>query len=192
MQMAASRLELLLHPVRMRLVNAMHAAGTLTTAELCSRLPDLPKATVYRQIERLVGGGVFQIESVRQVRGATERRYRLTEGGGAIRAGEARSMTLEDHRRAFTAAMAALIADFNAYLDRRDSNPLDDAVSYRHFTLWLKPGEHSRLVRDVGQVLTTLMKNKPGADRAPYRISSILFPIAETGRAAKKSGRRRS
>jgi hypothetical protein len=46
-----------------------------------------------------------------------------------------------DHRQAFTAAMAALLADFNAYLDRDDARPFRDEVSYRQFVVWLAPAE---------------------------------------------------
>jgi hypothetical protein len=37
-------------------------------------------------------------------------------------------MTREDHQRGFTAAMAALLAEFNGYLDRDGADPLADAV----------------------------------------------------------------
>src|SRR5215469_9099426 len=89
------RLALLLHPVRMRLVHAMRAGGSLTTRELCTQLPDLPKATVYRQVERLARGGVFEIESERRVRGVVERRFRLVPGAATVSAEDAKAMTLE-------------------------------------------------------------------------------------------------
>lgn len=176
--MATARLALLLHPVRMRLVNAMHAGQKLTTFELCARLPDLPKATVYRHVERLVRGGVFEVESERRVRGAVERRYRLTAGGAVVDPDAARSMTLEDHRRGFTAAVAALIADFNAYLDRDGAEPMADQVSYKQFTIWLRPAERSRLIRDFRRMLQALLNNKAGAGRAPYLFSTIFFPAS--------------
>ncbi|MFR9779961.1 hypothetical protein ACL02O_28380 [Micromonospora sp. MS34] len=40
-----------------------------------------------------------------------------------IDADAAAAMTLEDHRRGFAAAMAVLIAEFNAYLDRDGTDP---------------------------------------------------------------------
>ena len=40
-------------------------------------------------------------------------------------------MSLDDHRRGFAAAMAVLIAEFNAYLAREGANPPADSVSYR-------------------------------------------------------------
>lgn len=176
--MLTTRLELLLHPVRLRLVHALHAGGVLTTSELRAALPDVPKATVYRQVERLARGGVFEVESTRQARGAVERRYRLAAGGAAVDAKDARSMALEDHRRGFTAAMAALIADFNVYLDQPGANPMADEVSYRQFTIWLRPGERSRLVGDFSRKLRGPMNNEPGNGRKPYMLSTIFFPTS--------------
>lgn len=176
--MSTARLELLLHPVRLRLVHAMHVAGTLTTSELCAALSDVPKATVYRQVERLARGGVFEVESARQVRGAVERRYRLAAGSAVVDAEAARSMTLEDHRRGFTSAMAALIGDFNAYLDRGGANPMADKVSYRQFVIWLRPTERSQLVLDFQRTLLALMNNQPAAGRVPYMVSTVFFPTS--------------
>ena len=176
--MSTARLDLLLHPVRLRLVHALHLARMLTTSGLCAALPDVPKATVYRQVKRLVRGGVFEVESARQVRGAVERRYRLAAGGAVVDAKAARSMTLEDHRRGFTAAMAALIGDFSAYLDLRGANPMADEVSYRQFTMWLRPAERSQLVLDFQRTLQALMSNKPAAGRVPYMVSTIFFPTS--------------
>jgi hypothetical protein len=186
--MSTPKLALLLHPVRMRLVNAVSAGRSLTTTELCARLPDLAKATVYRQVAQLARGGVFEVESERQVRGTVERRYRLARDGMALDPEAVRSMSLEDHRRGFTAAMAALLGEFNTYLDRTGSDPSADAVSYKQFTLWLSPAERARLIRDLRRIFLALMNNEPGAGRAPYLAGTIFFP---TGPAPRKAARRR-
>ena len=174
--MSTTRLDLLLHPVRMRLVNALAGGQILTTAQLCDRLPDLPKATVYRQVEQLRRGGVFEVESERRVRGAVERSYRLGQRGAVVGQEEAQAMTLENHRRGFTAAMAALIGDFNAYLDRNGANPVADEVSYKQFTLWLTPAERSRFIRQIGRALLTRLSKRPSPGRVPYLVSPIFFP----------------
>jgi len=189
--MSTSRLALLLHPVRMRLVNTLSAGRSLTTTELCARLPDLPTATVYRQVARLVRGGMFDVESERRVRGTVERRYRLARGGMVLDPEAVRSMSLEDHRRGFTAAMAALLGEFNTYLDRAGADPSADAVSYKQFTLWLSPAERARLIRDLRRTFRTLMKNAPGAHRAPHLLGTIFFPSGPAPRGARigRSGR---
>jgi hypothetical protein len=170
------RLALLLHPVRLRLVHAMRTAGSLTTRELCARLPELPKATVYRQVERLLRGGVLQVESERRVRGAVERRYRLVAEAAAVNADDARSMTLDDHRRVFPAAMAALMADFDAYLDRPGAKPFADQVSYRQYVVWLSPEERAHFLSELGRLLRALTPNEANGERAPHVMSTVFFP----------------
>ena len=56
--MAASG-ELVLHPVRLRIVQAFLGTPSLTTAQLRERLPDVPAATLYRQVATLVEGGLL-------------------------------------------------------------------------------------------------------------------------------------
>ena len=170
------RLAVLLHPVRMRLVHAMRAGGSLTTGEMCVRLADLPKATVYRQVERLVRAGVFVVESERRVRGAVERRYRLATEAASVSAEDARSMTLEDHRQSFTAAMAALIADFGAYLDRAGADPTADLVSYRQYVVWLSDEERTQLIEALTRLVVTVGRNARGEARTPHLFSTVFFP----------------
>lgn len=40
-------LDLLLHPVRLRIVHVMSGGCIHTTSDLCARLPDVPKITLY-------------------------------------------------------------------------------------------------------------------------------------------------
>ncbi|MEV6871554.1 helix-turn-helix domain-containing protein [Amycolatopsis sp. NPDC051128] len=42
--------DLLLHPVRLRIVQALSGGRELTTTQLCAGLPDVSKVTVYRQV----------------------------------------------------------------------------------------------------------------------------------------------
>ncbi len=53
--------DLLLHPVRLRIVQAFLGDRALTTTELQAELPDVPAASLYRQVARLVDGGVLGV-----------------------------------------------------------------------------------------------------------------------------------
>jgi len=72
-----STADLLLHPVRLRIVQAFLGDRALTTGELRAELPDVPPASLYRHIARLVDAGVLGVVSERRVRGAVERTYIL-------------------------------------------------------------------------------------------------------------------
>ncbi|MGK5741792.1 helix-turn-helix domain-containing protein [Micromonospora sp. URMC 103] len=172
-------LELLAHPVRLRVVHALRGGRMLTTGQLCDRMPDVSKATVYRHIDLLHTGGVLEVAEERRVRGAVERAYRLRQDRASIALGTMESMSADDHRRAFAAAMAALLAEFNAYLDREHADPAGDLVGYRQHAVWLSRDELVSLIGELRQVLLPRLANTAAPGRAQYLLSPILFPVEE-------------
>jgi DNA-binding transcriptional ArsR family regulator len=188
--MSMTVLDLLLHPVRLRIVNAMSGGRTLTTAQLGARLREIPQATLYRHVGILVDGGILEVDGEVQVRGTVERRYRLSQERARITADMAKSMSLDQHRFGFASAMATLIAEFNAYLEQEGANPYADSVGYRQFTLWLTDAECAALVEEVSAALISRFENEPSAERRPYLASTILFPTEpRTTRATGRQSR---
>ena len=118
-------------------------------AQLCARIPDVSKATVYRHVDLLAAGGILEVADERRVRGAVERRYRLRHDRAVIDADMAESLSLDDYRRGFAAAMAALLAEFNAYLDRDGADPAADLVGYRQHAVWLSRDELLEMIGEL-------------------------------------------
>ncbi|WP_042405969.1 helix-turn-helix domain-containing protein [Streptacidiphilus carbonis] len=170
-------LELLAHPIRLRIVHAMGGGRLLTTTQLRARIPEASKATVYRHIDLLVAGGILEVAEERKVRGALERHYRLRQDRAVIGADAVRSLTPEDHRQAFATAMTALIAEFNAYLDRGQADPVADQVGYRQHALWLSPAELDELIGELRAAIVPRMGNRPGPGRSQYLLSPVQFPL---------------
>jgi DNA-binding transcriptional ArsR family regulator len=168
--------DLLLHPVRLRIVHAMAGDRRLTTSQLCALLPDVSKATVYRHVGLLADGGLLEVDGEQRVRGAVERRYRLHRARAVIDAETAASVSVEDHRRVFAVAMATLLAEFGAYLDRDDADPAADLVGYRQHALWLSREELAEMIDEMRRVIVPRMGNEPSPDRTRHLISPILFP----------------
>lgn len=172
-------MELLAHPVRLRIVHAMRGGRTLTTAELGARLPDVSKATVYRHVDLLAGGGILEVAGERRVRGAVERRYRLRHDRAVIDAEAIASLSLDDHRRGFAAAVAALVAEFDAYLERDRADPVADLVGYRQHAVWLSQDELLELIGELRAAIAPRLANRPTPERARYLLSPIHFPIED-------------
>ncbi|MGA6167797.1 helix-turn-helix domain-containing protein [Amycolatopsis magusensis] len=168
-------LELLVHPVRLRIVHALTGDRALTTAELCDRTPDVSKATVYRHVSLLADAGVLEVDGETRVRGAVERRYRLSRERAVIDA----VVAPEEHRRGFAVAMTILIAEFNAYLDREHADPAADSVGYRQHAVWLDPAELAELITGLRQAIVPHLNHDPAPHRTQYLLSPILFPIED-------------
>jgi DNA-binding transcriptional ArsR family regulator len=171
---------ILLHPVRIRIVRAFAGGRALTTTELGERLPDVPKTTLYRHVGILASAGLLEITGEQQVRGAIERSYQLNRASARISPQQAAAMTTEDHRYGFAAAMAALLADFNAYLDQPKADPTADMVGYVQVPLWLSKAELASVAAQVRDILASKMDNEPQPGRRLYLVSPIVFPIDQT------------
>src|SRR6516165_6373611 len=120
--------DLLLHPVRLRIVKAFLGDRALTTSQLAAELSDVPPGSLYRHIAMLTKAGVLQVVAERRVRGAVERTYTMRLLAARIQPGEVRAMTLDEHAHAFTAYIAGLMADFERYLGSAPADPARDGA----------------------------------------------------------------
>jgi DNA-binding transcriptional ArsR family regulator len=168
--------DLLLHPVRLRIVQAFLGERPLTTTQLSAELSDVPAASLYRHVARLVEAGVLQVVSERKVRGAVERTYMLRLAAPAIQPDDLAEMSAEDHRQAFMAFTAGLLADFDRYLAGGDIDLFRDSVGYRMAGLWLDDAEYARMLRDLERALQRRMANAPGEGRHRRIIAYVLLP----------------
>lgn len=178
--------DLLLHPVRLRIVQAFLGDRALTTSQLREELSDVPPASLYRHVARLVEAQVLQVVAERKVRGTVERTYVLRLAAAAIGPDEVAAMSPDEHRQAFMAFVAALLADADRYLRRPDVDPIRDKVSYRLGGLWLDDAEFDALLQDLARVLVPRAANGP----RPGRRRRILATVMLLGDDAPGSGER--
>ena len=141
--MATTQSDILLHPVRLRIVLTT-AGDEATTADIARRLPDVPQATLYRHIAKLADAGILDVVGERQARGAIEKTYRVNASRASIKAAEASEMSAEEHFEAFTTFAGVLIETYGRYLNTPGSEPAADGVSFRQARLWLTDHERYR------------------------------------------------
>jgi hypothetical protein len=183
--------DLILHPLRLRIVQAFLGDRALTTTQLRSELDDVPAASLYRHVARLVEAGVLAVVAERRVRGAVERTYVLRTSAAAISMDELVKMSSEDHRQAFLAFVAGLISDFDRYLERDHVDLLRDGVSYRLMGLWLADHELADLARDIFAVLQPRLANAPQRGRKRRILATVLLPGREDNAASVRQSRPR-
>lgn len=171
--------DLLLHPVRLRIVQAFLGDRALTTSQLRDELADVPPATLYRHVALLVDAGVLSVVAERRVRGAVQRTYVLRVAAATINLDELDKMSRDDHRQAFTAFVAGLLADFDRYLSRDEIDLLRDGVGFRMAGVWLDDTELAELVRELARVLQPRLANAPKPGRRRRILGGVLLPGEE-------------
>jgi hypothetical protein len=171
------RADLILHPVRLRIILAFTGGRRLTPQQVAGALPDVPQATLYRQIERLFLGGVLAIAAERRVRGAVERTYVLAEGGSSVSPEDFAKSSRDDHLGYFTAFAAGLIAQFEQYLERSEIDLVNDGVGYREAVLNLTDEELMEMAGALNAAVGRFIAYEPRPGRKRRMLATVLFPL---------------
>jgi len=169
--------DLLLHPVRLRIVKAFLGDRALTTSQLAAELEGVPPGSLYRHVALLTRAGVLQVVAERRVRGAVERTYTLRPAAAQIQPGEARSMSREEHTRAFLAYVAGMLGDVDAYLATNPPDPSE--AGYRAGALYLTDDELASLLVDLTRVFQPRLANPPGNGRRRRLVYTVYVPAPE-------------
>lgn len=179
-----STADLILHPVRLRVLQSFLGGRRLTTGDLARELPDVPQAGLYRHVSRLAEGGVLEVVGERQVRGAVERTYALRQENAWLDAGDLTALGREGQSVAFATFAAALMAAYDRYLAAGEAaggtDPARDGVSYSMNAWWLTDEEYLDFMRELAALVASRAANGPAEGRRRRLAASAFFPLAGT------------
>lgn len=85
-----------------------------------------------------------------------------------------------DHRRAFYGYVAALLADFDRYLDQEHIDLWRDGAAYRMADMWMTDEELNELIRGFVSLLQPYMANPATPDRKRRILRTILLPARDS------------
>jgi DNA-binding transcriptional ArsR family regulator len=166
----------LLHPVRLRIVQSLLGNDELTTLQLHERLPDVPIATLYRHVGQLVRNGLIEIAQEVAVRGASERSYRIAPGFANPTAEELGSLSPEELITMFTVFASGIIRDFDAYVSHKTPDLVEDRVSFAQADFWATNEEVDEFFETVMGALRSLLANSADGGRRRRALTTVLIP----------------
>jgi DNA-binding transcriptional ArsR family regulator len=172
-----SKIDLLLHPVRMRIVLAL-AGRQRTPAQIAAAIADVPQTTLYRHLKELLEGGIVTITAERPVRGTVEKVYTLIEGAGRLSREDVASIGGEEHLRYFMVFLSSLLGDFARYLQTDPDPPMVlDQVMYSKVPIYLNDAEREQAAAQLRADITPFMQQAEGRKR--YLLATIVIPEQE-------------
>ncbi len=167
--------EILLHPVRLRIVLSL-SGRRRTTQDIQRSLDDVPHATLYRHINRLIEAGVVVVVAEQPIRGGVERTLALAEGAASFTPDDLAETSTADLLGYFVRVMAGLIGDFARYLDRDDVDPMADRIGFRQVPIWLSDAEFDAFADAMGRLIGAAHENDP-AGRRRRLLTTVVLPI---------------
>ncbi len=179
-----SRINLLLHPIRMRIIQWILTQQESTTAEISSALPDIPQATLYRHINKLLEAEAIKVTRENQIRGTLEKVFSLNIEKGQIKP-LANIETPQEHFEAFFSFLMMLLGDFQEILKESSTGLKEKGVMYRQSNVFLSDEELMELAGKIQEILLEKTTNKPIPGRKLRTITSIILPKPESSGDSK-------
>ena len=160
--------ELVLHPVRLRVLQHLRSAGEATAKEIATAMEDVPRATVYRHVKALEEGGAIEGARTRRVRGATEKTYAPSPRVVNPSSQDARALSAALHLESM-GAMDAYLADGSADLAA-------DRVFFQPARFWATDEEHDALLSRIKEAVGEVLGNAAGEGRRLRTLAIVSAP----------------
>jgi hypothetical protein len=167
--------DLLLHPVRLRIILAV-AGRQVTAQQLANELPDIPQATLYRNINTLAAASILAVVQERRVRNTIEKTYALPEQDLFLTAADLENAGPEDYIRLFTQYLGLQLGYYVRYIQQGDVDFARDHLSFHMFPLYLSEAETASLGEAVNAALLPYVKNEPSPERQRYILGLLSLP----------------
>jgi hypothetical protein len=163
----------------MRIVTEL-AGRQLTTRQIAAVLPDIPQATLYRQIGGLLEGGILEVVAEQPVNGSVERTYAVKADGARLAQEDLSGLTPEQHIAYFTVFANTLIADFARYIRGADAaQVLADGLGYNRATIHLTEAQAIDLRERVQQMVMEIISQPPAPGARRFVLSSVFIPAGD-------------
>ncbi len=172
-------MDILLHPVRLRIIQKFLGGDEKTAKELAKLLPDIAQATLYRQLDTLVKANILIITEEKPIRGTIEKVYGLNLMEASVTSKDMDEISKEEHIQYFMFFTTQLLAQFESYLEKENVDMERDGVSYRQTAFYLSDEELRDFFMELVKVFQKASTNNPNPDRKKRFISTIIIPESE-------------
>ncbi|WP_159457859.1 helix-turn-helix domain-containing protein [Virgibacillus dakarensis] len=169
--------DLLLHPVRMRIVQQLLLNKSLTIAQLVEILGDVPQATLYRHINLLLEANLIEVIETKKVKGTEERKFSVKIDNLQIPESEIETTSREDHIRHFSVFHSNLLQLATSYLaDTSPEQYKKEGFSYAYTPLHLSDEEFHELTQSIQQAIEKVIHNQLTPARTTRIFASMFIP----------------
>ena len=163
--------KLMLHPVRLRILQYVRLRGSACTGEIVEYLADVPRATVYHHVKLLEANSLLQVIRENRVRGTVEKVY----------ASRQKELPVEGETGAAlaTAFHLGLMREFEQYFSGPNQDVKRDNIHFSTALLQVTEEEYQQLLQSIAQLLLPYVGGEPQAGRSLRKLSIISSPPAK-------------
>jgi len=169
--------DILLHPIRMRIF-AEVTGGNATAKTIGEALPDVPPATLYRHINKLLESGFLEVVDEIPIRGTVERVYKI--GRSSLSPDELADMEVDELRTAINTILGGFLTDVDRYVRSHPGGSIDllaEGFEFSKAQIHLTDEEFMQVRADLAKLIEPLMQHKPTENRRRRSFAYLFIPL---------------
>ncbi|MBP3952569.1 helix-turn-helix domain-containing protein [Bacillus suaedae] len=169
--------DMMLHPIRMRIIQTLLTHQRLTVQQLIDELKDVPQATMYRHLKQLTEADLIEVVETNKIRGTIEKIYSVRKENIALSDEDINGTPPEEHLRFFMTYQANLLKEFENYvMNHQPEQYKEDGLGYWQTTFHLSGEEMQEFGEALSTVFQKFSKLEPSPERHARTIASIFIP----------------
>ena len=147
-----------------------------TAKQLAEALPDVPQATLYRNLTAMTQDGILKVASERKVRGTIEKSYAVINPDCNLMNEKLAENNGEVYFQIFANFIAGLMREFKEYTAKDKIDIVNDGSGFSVAPLYLTKEELAGILTKFNELAVPHLNNKPGGSRRLYSIATIITP----------------
>lgn len=169
-------MECITNPVKCKLLLEIYSQERATAKHLSDTLGDIPQATLYRNLKKMLNDGILQVVEETQVRGTVERTYALAfdfnsdfetilaENSGTL------------YMQVFMKYILGFARQFREYCKLPDIDIKKDMSGFSLSHIYLSDEELTELMKNISTAIHAVEKNEPKEGRKLRTLGIIVTP----------------
>ena len=174
--MARTKADLLLHPVRMRIIQSLLGGRDRSSEEIFELLGDVPRATLYRHLNKLLEAGVITVVKQDYIRGGVLRTFHLDESQTLLGEDEVEGLSVDDMLKYFTTFVSSLLRDFESYVRHQNNTKKGNGMLAVQTPLYLSDQEFHSLSEKLKTIFEENSENVPSEERQLRIVTTFVIP----------------
>ena len=160
--------EIVMNPVRQRIFQYFLLHKTGTVKEIRKALPDVPSASLYRHIKKiLTDSTILMVVGENRIRGTVKSVYQLNKDA---------METEDDTGNAIQMSLLSICATFVKYFSSGKADPKKDMLLFTNCTLLLTDEEFSGFLTEINQIAVKYIKKEEVEGSKTRQITLISAP----------------
>ena len=165
------------NPIKCKLLLEIASQKKTTAKRLSEIYTDIPQATLYRYLNKMLKDGIIKIVEENPIRGTIEKVYslnfnlqtELTETATGVMSGKV-------YMQFFMQYTLGLLSEFKEYTSRDDIDIENDGSGFSLYPLYLSNEEIKELAKKFAELLQPYKKNTLSSSNALHSVSLIITP----------------